>query len=91
MKGRYIPQSEALKIFKGSVRVRREWDTDSTFALRTLMMLNDFAKDIYGIRLFNIFEIIGINDDEKAFISLSYTFSNIEQLSNDKWIEVNKK
>ena len=69
MKTRYIPQSEALKIFKESVRVRREWDTDSTFALRTLMMLNDFAKDIYGIRLFNIFEIIN-----RMFVSFRSCF-----------------
>lgn len=81
MGNRYIPQSEILKIFKESVRIRRDWDTDSTFALRTLIMFNDFAKDIYGMRLYNIFEIIGIRTDEEASMMLGYTISNIKELS----------
>jgi len=81
----YIKQKDLLKIFERSVDIRRDWDTDVTFALRTLMMFNDYAKKKLGIKLYGIFEILGMNNDEDAHLILNYIISNIEELSAERF------
>ena len=82
----FIKQNNLLRIFERSVDMRRDWDTDVTFTLRTLMMFNDYAKKKLGIRLYGIFEIIGMSNDEDAHLLLSYTISNIEELSAKQFV-----
>jgi hypothetical protein len=76
-----MKQREALKILEKTPL--REWDNEGIFALRFLLLLNDFCKKKYKIRLYNIFEIIGVNKDNSQVV-LSYTISNIEELFKSK-------
>jgi len=88
---KFIRQKDLLEVFEKSVKVRRDWDTDITFVLRTLIMFNDYAKKVLGIRLYRIFEIIRMSNDEEAHLMLGYTVSNIEELSAWKYSQTHKE
>ena len=78
---KYITQKEALEIFKKTKS--KETDSVGLFTLRFLFNLNDYAKKKLKRRLYSIFEIIGVTKDNEG-ITLSYTISNIEELSKEE-------
>lgn len=77
MNKQYITQKEALNILK-KVKYSKQ---DSVYALRYFLLLNNYAKKKLKRRLYTIFELMGIKDFPDA---LSYTISNIEELSKEK-------
>ena len=80
---KFTTQKEALKVFNQTY----SHISSGHFLIKYLLNLDDYSKKKYNIRLYNIFEIMMLNQKEADYI-LSWIISNIEVLTKERYKEI---